>query len=169
MSFPLTFRTEPVAADRGAVRAIVAATGKFTGEEVEIAVELVDDRLAKGERSDYAFLFAERAGALVGYACFGRIAGTDASYDLYWIAVDPACQGQGVGKVILRASEAAIAALGGERVYIDTSSRPDYRPTRAFYEACGYHCAAVLEDFYRAGDGKTIYCRVVGQALGHPR
>ncbi len=162
MSGAVTFRAEARPADRDAVRTIVASTGKFTAEEIEIAVELVDDRLAKGARSDYAFLFAERDGVLVGYACFGRIAGTDASYDLYWIAVDQRLQGQGLGKTILLACEREVARLGGARIYIDTSSRPDYAPTRGFYEACGYQCAAVLEDFYRAGDGKAIYCRVVG-------
>jgi GNAT superfamily N-acetyltransferase len=157
----LVYRDEPVAADRERVRAIVASTNKFTAEEIDIAVELVDDRLQKGKRSDYVFLLAELAGAVVGYACFGRIPGTDASYDVYWIAVDQARQGRGLGKQIMRACEDAVRKSGGARLYIDTSARPDYAPTRAFYEACGYRCDAVLRDFYRKGDGKAIYCRVL--------
>lgn len=160
----LTFRTEPVPADRDRVRAIVASTDKFNAEELDIAVELVDDRLSQGERSDYLFLFAEAAGEVVGYACYGRIPATERSFDLYWIAVDQARQGHGYGKAIMRECEAAIGELGGGRIYIDTSSRPDYAPTRGFYEACRYECAAVLPDFYRPGDGKAIYCRVVDAA-----
>jgi ribosomal protein S18 acetylase RimI-like enzyme len=157
----VSFRAEPVPADRARVRAIVASTGKFTAEEIDIAVELVDDRLAKGTRSDYSFLFAERQAEVVGYACFGRIAGSDHSYDVYWIAVDQARQGQGFGKAIMRACEDAVRTSGGARLYIDTSARPDYASTRAFYEACGYRCDAVLRDFYRNGDGKAIYVRVL--------
>ncbi len=157
----VTFRREPVASDRERVRAIVASTGKFSAEEIDIAVELVDDRLHKGNASDYLFLLAEVRGEIVGYACFGRILGTDASFDVYWIAVDQSHQGRGLGKAIMRACESAVQQAGGLRLYIDTSARPDYAATRSFYEACGYRCDAVLRDFYRRGDGKAIYCRVL--------
>jgi len=158
----LAWRSEPVASDVARVRAIVEATGRFNAEEVAIAVELVEDRLTKGAASDYAFVLAEEGGTLVGYACFGRIPGTEGSYDVYWLAVDPRAQGRGVGREILRACEAEVVRLGGRRIYLDTSARPDYAPARAFYEACGYRCEAVLRDFYRPGDGKAIFCRVVG-------
>lgn len=161
MSEQLFFRTEPVPPDRERIRRIVTSTGKFNAEEVDIAVELVDDRLRNGSRSDYLFVLAELRGELVGYACFGRIPGTDASVDVYWIAVDQAYQGRGLGKAIMRACEDAARACGGTRLYIDTSARPDYAATRAFYEACGYQCHAVLRDFYRRGDGKAIYCRTL--------
>ena len=59
------------------------------------------------------------------------------------------------------AAEARIAAAGGRRVYIDTSSRPQYAPTRAFYRACGFHQEALLADFYDQGDGKAIFCKVL--------
>ena len=45
---------------------------------------------------------------------------------------------------------------------VETSSRDDYAPTRAFYLACGYQIVAELPDFYAPGDGKLIYLRVLG-------
>jgi len=54
-----------------------------------------------------------------------------------------------------------MAALGARRVYADTSARPQYAPTRAFYEASGYAPTAFLEDFYAPGDGKVIYVKVL--------
>ena len=36
---------------------------------------------------------------VVGYACYGPIACTVASYDLYWIAVDPQFQRHGIGQI----------------------------------------------------------------------
>lgn len=130
--------------------------------EIDVAVELVEERLSKGESSGYYFVFAEQGGRVVGYTCFGPIPCTIASFDLYWIAVHDSCRGQGVGKALMRKSEESIAAMGGTRVYIETSSRAQYVPTRQFYFACGYQEAAILADFYAPGDGKVIYLKVLG-------
>jgi ribosomal protein S18 acetylase RimI-like enzyme len=162
----LTFRDEPRAADLVRVREIVESTGFFSGEELAVAIELLDDRLAKGPASDYRFLFGEEAGRVAGYTAYGRIALTRGSWDLYWIAVDPSTQGRGVGRALLVESERRIALGGGERVYVETSSRAQYDPTRRFYERCGYHVAATLPDFYAAGDGKVIFVRSVGVYTG---
>jgi ribosomal protein S18 acetylase RimI-like enzyme len=149
-------RLEP--ADRAHVQRIIEATGFFSAAETGIAVELVDEALAKGEAgSGYHFLFAEAAGAVVGYTCFGPIPGTRASFDLYWIAVDPAHQGGGIGGRLHQATETAIRAMGGARLYADTSSKAQYEPTRRFYRHLGYAEAARLENFYAPGDGKVIF------------
>lgn len=148
-------------ADVDAVRRLVAATGFFSAGEITLAGELVAERLARGAASGYAFLFADQTGTLAGYTCFGPIPCTTASYDLYWIAVDPTRQRAGLGRQLLARSEALIRAAGGTRVYIETSARPQYAPTHAFYRRCGYHQAAFLADFYAPGDGKLIYCKVL--------
>jgi hypothetical protein len=46
-------------------------------------------------------------------------------------------------------------------VYIETSNRPQYVPTRAFYERCGYECEAVLKEFYGPGDDKVIFAKAL--------
>ena len=159
---PLTLRYEPRLADVAAVRELVERTAYFGVEEVGIAAELVEERLAKAEESGYEFVLADdEAGELLGYACFGKIPCTTNRYDLYWIAVDPSKQGQGLGRKLLRAAEERIVALGGARVYVDTSTKPQYAPTRAFYERCGYELDAALEGFYGPGDGKAIYRRIL--------
>jgi ribosomal protein S18 acetylase RimI-like enzyme len=149
--------------DRDAVQTIVERTEFFRADEVNVAVELVDEYLARGLASGYHFVFAENEGAVVGYACYGPIACTVASYDLYWIAVDPTQQGQGIGRQLIQATEAEIAATGGRRIYIDTSGQPKYAPTRAFYERSGFRCAARLVDFYAPGDDRLIYQKIVAE------
>ncbi len=158
----LTFRQEVLQSDAQRVRELTTSTGFFMDAEIDVAVELVEERLSKGESSGYYFVFAEQGGRVVGYTCFGPIPCTMASFDLYWIAVHDSCRGQGVGKALMRKSEECIAAMGGTRVYIETSSRAQYVPTRQFYFACGYQEAAVLADFYAPGDGKVIYLKVLG-------
>ena len=128
-----------------------------------MAVELVDERLAKGPTSGYHFLLAEHYGRLVGYSCYGPIAGTENGFDLYWIAVHPDFQRLGLGRRLLKDTELRIRKAGGSRIYVDTSQRPQYASTRAFYERCGYKLDALLPDFYRPGDGKAIYCKRFGK------
>ena len=157
----LGFRTSVTEKDLKAVRDITASTGFFYDEEVDTAVELVEDRLAKGPRCGYHFLFAEQDGRSVGYTSFGPIACTRESFDLYWIVVAGDYRGKGLGTRLLEQSEDSIYALGGRRVYIETSARPLYEPTRAFYLARGYSVVAEMEDFYAPGDAKVVYVKVL--------
>ncbi|MEN6450146.1 MAG: GNAT family N-acetyltransferase [Thermoguttaceae bacterium] len=145
--------------DREAVRRLVESTGVFSRVEVDVAVELVDERLQKGVESGYHFVFAQDGDRTVGYTCYGPIPLTAASFDLYWIAVDKSLQGRSIGRVLLTKSEELIRDLDGGHVYIETSNRQQYAPTRGFYLRCGYYQAALLKDFYALGDDKVIYAK----------
>jgi ribosomal protein S18 acetylase RimI-like enzyme len=153
----LACRHELVADDRDAVRRLVESTGVFSPVEVDVAIELVDDRLNRGRESDYHFVMAELDGRVVGYTCYGAVPLTAASFDLYWIAVDKSLQGRKIGQSLLARTEELIRELGGRQVYIETSNRSQYSPTRGFYLRAGYEQAALLRDFYATGDDKVIY------------
>ena len=155
----LRFRGAPMDRDRAAVRDLTSATGFFSDEEVDVAVELIEARLAQGLASGYRFLFAERDGRLDGYVCYGPIALTQSSFDLYWIAVRPDAQRAGLGRRLMDAAEVQACALGATALYVETSSRPQYVPTRAFYRRLGYRPAAELPDFYGPGDGQVIFAK----------
>ena len=157
----ITYRHAVEPDDSGRIRSIVESSGFFNPEEIEVAVELVVERLTKGEKSGYHFIFAEIDGRTVGYACFGPIAGTQCSFDLYWIAVDSVSRGKGIGKGLLRKSEEAIRAMNGRRIYVETSSRDRYIPTRTFYVDNSYILEASLKDFYAPGDSKNIYIKEI--------
>ena len=133
------------------------ATGLFRPAEVAIAVELLDDALAGDD--DYRFLGAFLGDELVGYACWGATPGTEGTFDLYWIVVHPARQGSGVGTQLLTAVEAQLTADDGRLIVVETSSRPSYAPTRAFYERRGYAVAARLPGYYAPGDDLVIYLK----------
>jgi D-alanine-D-alanine ligase len=157
----LTFRYHVQADDRQVVRRIVESTRFFSLDEIEVAVELVDERLSKGIASGYHFVFAERHHVVLGYACLGPIACTAASFDIYWIAVDQAHQQRGLGRCLMREAERQVASQGGRRIYVETSNRPQYAPTREFYLRCGYEVAAILPDFYNEGDDKVILQKTI--------
>lgn len=160
----IRFRHEVVPDDVAHIAAIVRATGRFSPAEVEIAAELLRERLARGDASGYLVTIAESKGDVLGYTCFGAIPCTRSSYDLYWIAVDPRVQGRGIGRLLMDEFEQRVLALGGTNVFIDTSLRGDYAPTRAFYERCGYQLEARLADFYGPGDGKAVFSKRLGGA-----
>jgi len=153
----LQLREQPTPSDREVIRRIITDSGFFTDSEVDIAVELVDERLAKGPASGYEFLFIESAGAVLGYACYGEIPCTTGSYDLYWVAVDKSQQRRGLGKLLVELTEERLRKMDARKVYIETSTKPLYDPTRAFYDRCGYHEVATFPDFYAPGDGKVVY------------
>lgn len=157
----VTIRRELHRPDRQPLAELLAATGFFNQEEVAVALELVDDRLAHGEASHYRFLLAEAAGCVVGYACWGAIPGAQESADLYWIAVHPNAQGKGVGRALLAAAESWMVEEGRPRCWIETATRAQYAPTRAFYLASGYTLAAELPDYYAPGDGKAIFLKLL--------
>jgi D-alanine-D-alanine ligase len=168
----LRFRQDVLDVDRRSVRRLIDETGLFRVDEVEVAVELVETRLEKGFASGYHFLFAEREGMignaalvgdaeLIGYACFGPIACTVSSWDLYWIAVRPAQQSQGIGLRLMTEVQRLVREHGGTQMYIDTSDRPEYTPTRVFYQRCGFRIAATLENFYDRNDGKVVWHKML--------
>ncbi|HLT90189.1 MAG TPA: GNAT family N-acetyltransferase [Woeseiaceae bacterium] len=154
----MAWRDRPRAGDREAVRRLVECTGFFSAAEVEVAVELVDDALVKGDASEYRFLFADaRGGELAGYACYGPAAPGGGRWDLYWIAVAPGRQRGGLGRRLLAEAERRALAGGATEMTIDTAGRAQYAPTRAFYERMGYAVLEVVPDFYSPGDDKVAY------------
>ena len=157
----LTFRYDVAVTDVKAVEDLVRNTGFFSEDEIRIAAELVSERLDKGTGSGYYFIFAENRNRMIGYSCYGPIPATSFSYDLYWIAVDQHWQGKGIGRLLLAESEKMIAANGGQRIYVETAGRPQYRSTREFYLRCGYEQVACLEHFYAPDDAKIMYLKCV--------
>ena len=159
---PVTIRRSLASEDRTPLEKLIRETSFFNPEEIEVALELIDDRLSQGNESHYRFLVAETDGEVAGYACWGPIPGTLASADLYWIVVDPRHQGKGIGAALLKDAESWMAYTGRTRVYVETSTRAQYDGTRRFYFACGYELAAELTDFYGPGDGKAMFLKVLG-------
>jgi ribosomal protein S18 acetylase RimI-like enzyme len=146
------------AADRAAVRDALIDCGAFTGDEVRVALEMVDAGLG----GDYTLLAVEVAGLVCGYACVGRAHLTASSWYLYWICVHRRAQGAGVGRTLQACVEDVVRGLGGERLILETSGRPDYARARRFYRAAGFVEVGRVPDFYRPGDDCVVYCKVLG-------
>ena len=146
--------------DRDAVAGIITRAGNFTADEIEVAMELVDEWLANGEDSGYlTYVLADDSAtrAVHGYVCVGPAPMTEATFDLYWIAVDPTEQGRGYGQRLLAAAETNVRSRGGRLLLIETASQAAYAATIRFYERAGYTLASRIADYYRVGDDKLVF------------
>ena len=165
----MSVRIRPIASsDETAIRALLGRIAIFEPHEIRVAEELIAESLAGSP--DYVIHVAEDsdlpadgggAARVVGYVCSGHNPVTDALHDLYWIAVDPAMQGRGVGRALLAHAEQRMREAGGRGMVIDTSSRLEYAPARALYERAGYRRVADIADYYKPGDALFIYMKQV--------
>lgn len=165
----MNVRIRPItSADQETLRDLLGRIDAFEPHDLKVAEELVAESLAGNP--DYVIDVAEGSdrpagdgtvAPIVGYVCYGHNPVTDALYDLYWIAVDPAVQGHGVGRALLTHAEQCVCEAGGRGVVIDTSSRLEYAPARALYERSGYRRVADIADYYKPGDALFIYMKQV--------
>lgn len=147
------------AADRERIRHILFGVTNFTEQEVQWALDLVDDAIARQNGGDYLVYVLDDADGIQGYACYGPTPKTDGVYDLYWIAVDPKRQGQGIGQLLLRFVENEVRRRRGRMLLIETRSRQSFAPTRRFYQRSGYDEISRIKDFYRIEDDKIVFCK----------
>lgn len=144
--------------DRPALEAILASSGYFYDFEIEVALSIADETFEKGqEKSGYFWIRLLEEGKVIGFANFGLNPSSVHSFDLYWVAVLDEYRKKHYGSLILTEAEKRIKSLGGKIVWIETSGRPLYEPTRYFYIKNGYELEATLRDFYGPGDSKLVY------------
>jgi ribosomal protein S18 acetylase RimI-like enzyme len=147
-------------ADRPRIAEILRSSRVFRREEIAVALEVFDEGCQDATQSEYLFLGAfSPEGVLVGYACWGSTPATDRTWDLYWIAVDSALQGAGIGTILLEEIERRLIGQHARMLIAETSSRSDYAATRSFYSRRGYLEAARLRDFYTPGDDRIIFVK----------
>ncbi len=146
------------AEDRARVEEFTRGIGLFRADEVPIALEVFD--AAVGGDASYTAVVAERDGRAAGWACWGPTPCTLGTFDMYWLAVDPALQGAGIGSRLVAEMERRLAGTA-RLIIVETAGRPDYQPTRAFYEARGYRRTATIPDFYAPADDLVVYVKAL--------
>lgn len=145
--------------DIPALEEILVATEAFTEAEVAVAVELLGTVLNDPHQQDYEVAVADIGDRVAGYVLFGPVPLTEGNYDLYWIAVDPATQGSGVGRRLMKHVEGQVIKRGGRMLCLETSSQGGYLRTRSFYEQAGYIEESCIRDFYKPGDDRLTYVK----------
>ena len=156
----MDYRKKLKQTDIDSIREILNSSPFFYDYEIDVAQELVAENLSKGEeKSGYIFIIVEKEGRAIAFACYGKTPCTADSFDLYWIAVHQNQKNTGIGKQLIGLVETDIERIGGKNIWIETSSRPLYEPTRMFYLKTGYDMVAQLPNFYGKDDHKNIFLK----------
>jgi GNAT superfamily N-acetyltransferase len=148
------------ATDRGRIEEITRAVGLFREDEIPVALEVFDEAVGIAVGESYTALGADVDGRLTGWICWGPTPCTLGTFDLYWMAVDPAVHGTGVGTALILEMERRLAGVA-RLIVVETAGRPDYGATRRFYEARGYRPTATIPDFYAPGDDQVVFVKRV--------
>ena len=147
-------------ADRDRIEAITRSTGLFREKEIPVALEVFDEAIGGAPGNTYTVLGAAFEDRLAGWICWGPTPCTAGTYDLYWMAVDPALQGTGIGTALLGEMERRLERIA-RLIIIETAGRPEYAATRAFYQARGYSAVSRIPDFYAPGDDQVVFVKSV--------
>jgi ribosomal protein S18 acetylase RimI-like enzyme len=149
--------------DRAPLAALLSKVGNLNEDECAVALELVDEKLEKPDTSTYRFFMAvDDVGTeerLLGYLCWGRTPMTERTVDLYWIVVDQALQGRGVGRFLLVALEDQMRDEGLLTIRVETASSEAYNGTIAFYEKTAFELSGRIRDFYKDDDDLLIFTK----------
>jgi GNAT superfamily N-acetyltransferase len=152
--------------DREKIERILVETGNFNGEEIAVALELIDIYLNNKDQKDYE-IYVDRNdeddSILNGYICIGPRPMTKGTYDLYWIAVNPHIQSKGIGSRLVTYIESVLSERGAALVLIETSGKPSYEKERKFYEKNMYEKLVEIKDFYDKNDSLVIYGKYLKQ------
>jgi len=144
--------------DRPVIEKILIDTAIFNEEEIKVALELINIYLNDNEQTDYNIIvYVNEMNIPLGYICFGKTPMTVATYDMYWIAVDPAHHNNGIGKKMVEQLECIVKSLNGKLIIVETSSREEYKNTRMFYIKLDYKELSRIENYYKNNDDLIIY------------
>ncbi len=153
----------PLPKDADAIARVAKGAGVFTPEELRVVQEMVQAFFNPEPRDDHTFVIYRNGdpNSIAGFACFGPTPLAQGIWDLYWICVDRPHQTNGIGGILLENIENQVRARGGRAIYLETSSSPEYKPARDFYQRHGYECAARFSDFYTPGEDKIVYRKLL--------
>ncbi|MBL8006711.1 MAG: GNAT family N-acetyltransferase [Ignavibacteria bacterium] len=147
--------------DREKIKKILIETNNFTGDEINIALELIDIYIKDKEQKDYEIFVDEKEGEVLGYICIGPRPLTEGTYDLYWIAVNPEIQSKGIGSSLIKFMEEHLKRKNGRLILIETSGKESYKKERKFYEKNSYNELVNIKDFYKVNDSLVIYGKYI--------
>jgi ribosomal protein S18 acetylase RimI-like enzyme len=146
--------------DRARLLSMLIKTRAFTSEEMDVAMELIDIVLKDQTHKDYQIhCLVDDQDQAIGYICYGPAPMTQGTFDLYWIAVEPDFQEQGIGSKLLSFLEEVVRVKGGRMILADTSTLPQYEKTQKFYLRNGFQEVARIPDYYHPGNDRVTFCK----------
>jgi ribosomal protein S18 acetylase RimI-like enzyme len=146
--------------DKAGLLSLLIKTKAFTSREIDVAMELIDIVFKDKKQRDYTVYCAlNDQDKLLGYICYGPSPMTEGTFDLYWIAVDPEVQSQGVGSSLIGFLEERVGEMKGRMILAETASIGQYEKTLKFYARRGFTEVARVPDYYYPGNDRITFCK----------
>jgi len=146
--------------DTTAVMALAEAIGLFTPQELEALAGMLSEYF-DGKLGKDCFWIVYDDREPVGTAYCAPEAYTRGTWDLDFIAVHPSHQGKGYGGKLLEYVETTLAECRERLLLVETSGLPNLEQTREFYRKNGYEEEARIREFYKAGDDKIVFRKLL--------
>jgi ribosomal protein S18 acetylase RimI-like enzyme len=150
--------------DVAAIKTIAVDTQMFDADSAGFVDDLITGIL-DGTSHDRHFVVADGPdGAVIGAAYYAPEPFSNRMWNLYFIAVHPSQQGNGIGTELINHVERHLRQAGPDAaqvLIVETSSTDQYSRTRQFYPKQGYVEEARIRRFYGPDDDKVVYWKAL--------
>lgn len=146
--------------DQTALMALAVSSGLFVPDELEQIEVLITNYLG-GKAEPNHFWITDDDGGPVGIAYYAPEPQTQRTWNVYFIAVRPDRRGQGHGAALMGHIEQILQVQGEHFLLVETSGLPSFERTRAFYRRLGYDQVGQVPDFYKPGDDKIVFRKML--------
>lgn len=139
-------------------RAMNADEGRWAARTMRFHFDCAAQGLDDG-RTYYVWKQGGATRGLIGL--HHMIWGPERNVWLAWFAVDPGCQGQGLGQRLLAAVEVVAAEKGHTKLLVETYQHVDFDKARRFYERNGFAPAGQIADYLPDGSAMIVYAKSI--------
>jgi GNAT superfamily N-acetyltransferase len=109
-----------------------------------------------------AYYVWRQQGGIAGFVGLHHtIWGPDQNVWLAWFAVDPVCQGQGLGRRLLVAIEKIAVERGFAQLLVETYEHPDFDKARRFYKRNGFARSGEIANYLPDGSSMVVYAKAL--------
>ncbi len=140
--------------------ALLEATKLFESNDIEELAKMLDLHFNNATDSQDVWLTDDDNG-LVGVAYVAPERMAEGAWNLYLIAIHPDYQRQGRGASLLRYVEQMLIKRNQRLLLVETSGLDEFEYVRTFYRQNGYKEEARIREFYKAGEDKVIFRKML--------
>jgi GNAT superfamily N-acetyltransferase len=141
-------------------RAMNADEGRWAARTMQFHFGCTAHGLDDGRK----YFVRRHGGAIVGLVGLHHaVWGPEENVWLAWFAVDPAHQGQGLGRDLLAGIERVAAEQGFRKLLVETYEHGDFDKARRFYEHSGFQPAGRISDYLPDGSAMIVYAKRIGE------
>ncbi len=142
--------------DKTALMALAEAIALFEANELDEMSGMLSEYF-DGNLGNEHFWIADDDNGIQAAAYYAPEMLAGGTWNLYFIGVQPNCQGKGRGTLLLRYVEQHLKERGERLLLVETSGLDSFEQTRTFYRKNGYEQEARIRDYYKAGEDKIIF------------